>query len=35
MIPVIEAENPLFKNIPVYLSRAGLRTWEGVPGAGA
>jgi len=31
MIREIEAENPLFKNIPVYLSRTGLRTWEGLP----
>lgn len=31
MIRDIEAENPLFKNIPIYLSRTGLRTWEGVP----
>jgi len=31
MIREIETENPLFKNIPVYLSRAGLRTWEGLP----
>jgi len=30
MIRDIEAENPLFKNIPIYLSRTGLRTWEGV-----
>ncbi len=29
MIREIEAENPLFKNIPIYLSRTGLRTWEG------
>jgi D-glycero-alpha-D-manno-heptose-7-phosphate kinase len=29
MIRDIEAENPLFKNIPIYLSRTGLRTWEG------
>jgi D-glycero-alpha-D-manno-heptose-7-phosphate kinase len=32
MIREIEAENPLCKNIPVYLSRTGLRTWEGLPG---
>ena len=31
MIREIEAENPLFKNIPIYLSRTGLRTWEGLP----
>ena len=30
MIREIEAENSLFKNIPAYLSRAGLRTWEGL-----
>jgi len=29
MIRKIEAENPVFKNIPIYLSRSGLRTWEG------
>jgi D-glycero-alpha-D-manno-heptose-7-phosphate kinase len=28
MIREIEAQNPLFQNIPVYLSRYGLRTWE-------
>lgn len=28
MIREIEEENPLFKNIPIYLSRYGLRTWE-------
>ncbi len=28
MIRDIEAENPLFQNIPIYLSRYGLRTWE-------
>jgi D-glycero-alpha-D-manno-heptose-7-phosphate kinase len=33
MIRDIEAENPLFKNIPIYLSRTGLRTWEALPGA--
>ncbi len=33
MIRDIEAENPLFKNIPIYLSRTGLRTWEGFTGA--
>jgi len=31
MIREIEAANPLFKNIPVYLSRTGLRTWERLP----
>ena len=28
MIRDVEAENPLFKNIPIYLSRYGLRSWE-------
>lgn len=28
MIREIEQENPLFKNIAIYLSRYGLRTWE-------
>lgn len=28
MIAAIEAESPLFQNIPIYLSRYGLRTWE-------
>jgi D-glycero-alpha-D-manno-heptose-7-phosphate kinase len=28
MIREIEEENQLFQNIPVYLSRYGLRTWE-------
>jgi D-glycero-alpha-D-manno-heptose-7-phosphate kinase len=28
MIREIEAENSLFKNIPIYLSRFGLRVWE-------
>ncbi len=28
MIREIEQENPLFQNIPIYLSRYGLRTWE-------
>jgi D-glycero-alpha-D-manno-heptose-7-phosphate kinase len=32
MIREIEAENPRFKNIPLYLSRTGLRTWEGLLG---
>jgi D-glycero-alpha-D-manno-heptose-7-phosphate kinase len=31
MIREIEAANPLFKNIPVYLSRTGLRIWERSP----
>ena len=28
MIKAIEQENQLYKNIPIYLSRFGLRTWE-------
>ena len=28
MVKAIEQENPLYKNIPIYLSRFGLRTWE-------
>jgi|GEM_PF-12636 len=28
MIREIEQENPLFKNIPIYLSRYGLRVWK-------
>jgi D-glycero-alpha-D-manno-heptose-7-phosphate kinase len=28
MIRDIETESPMFKNIPVYLSRYGLRTWD-------
>lgn len=28
MIREVEEENPLFKNIPIYLSRYGLHTWE-------
>ncbi len=28
MIGVIEAERPFFKNIPIYLSRFGLRVWN-------
>jgi D-glycero-alpha-D-manno-heptose-7-phosphate kinase len=28
MIREIESESPLFQNIPIYLSRFGLRTWE-------
>ena len=27
----IEASNPLFRNIPIYLSRMGLRVWETTP----
>jgi D-glycero-alpha-D-manno-heptose-7-phosphate kinase len=32
MIRQIEAENSLFQNIPIRLSRFGLRTWETHPG---
>ena len=28
MLRTIEQENPLFKNIPIYLSRHGLRAWK-------
>jgi D-glycero-alpha-D-manno-heptose-7-phosphate kinase len=28
MIREVEGENPLFQNIPIYLSRFGLRVWE-------
>ncbi|MBC7261662.1 MAG: GHMP kinase, partial [Chloroflexi bacterium] len=28
LIRAIEAENPLYKNIPIHLSRQGLRVWE-------
>ncbi len=28
MVKAIEEENPLYRNIPIYLSRFGLRTWE-------
>ena len=28
MIRAIESEDPLYQNIPIYLSRYGLRTWE-------
>jgi D-glycero-alpha-D-manno-heptose-7-phosphate kinase len=28
MLSAIEQENPLFKNIPIYLSRYGLRVWK-------
>ena len=28
MIRAIEQENPYYQNIPIYLSRSGLRTWE-------
>jgi len=30
MIKEIEQENSLFKNIPIYLSRYGVRTWESI-----
>ena len=32
MIAAIEAENALFRHIPTYLSRVGLRIWEDVVG---
>ena len=32
MIREVEQANPLFKNIPIYLARYGLRTWEQVSG---
>jgi D-glycero-alpha-D-manno-heptose-7-phosphate kinase len=35
MVKEIEDENPLFRNIPIYLSRFGLRTWESTPPAHA
>jgi len=28
LVREIEADNPLYKNIPIYLSRYGLRVWE-------
>jgi hypothetical protein len=28
MLATVEQENPLFKNIPIYLSRHGLRVWR-------
>lgn len=34
MIKEIERDNPLCKNIPIYLSRYGLRTWDGKLNAG-
>jgi D-glycero-alpha-D-manno-heptose-7-phosphate kinase len=34
MIREIEEESPLFQNIPLYLSRFGLRIWEHSPIAG-
>jgi hypothetical protein len=33
MIREIEEENKLFQSIPIYLSRYGLRTWEGTAGS--
>jgi D-glycero-alpha-D-manno-heptose-7-phosphate kinase len=35
MIREIEQEDPLFKNIPIYLSRFGLRIWEKIPAESA
>lgn len=32
MLRAIEEANPLHRNIPIHLSRFGLRTWETVPG---
>ena len=32
LIRAIETENNLYKNIPISLSRFGLRTWEQQPG---
>jgi D-glycero-alpha-D-manno-heptose-7-phosphate kinase len=34
MIREIEADNPLCRNIPIYLSRYGLRTWDATLDAG-
>jgi D-glycero-alpha-D-manno-heptose-7-phosphate kinase len=31
MIKEIEEENPRFENVPIQLSRCGLRTWETIP----
>jgi D-glycero-alpha-D-manno-heptose-7-phosphate kinase len=31
MIRAIQEANPLFKSLPIYLSRFGLRVWEGEP----
>jgi D-glycero-alpha-D-manno-heptose-7-phosphate kinase len=33
MIKAMEQENELFRNIPIYLSRYGLRVWERQIGA--
>jgi hypothetical protein len=35
MLAAVEQENPIFKNIPIYLSRYGLRVWRQDNGAGA
>jgi len=35
MLAAIEQENPIFKNIPIYLSRSGLRVWRQDNGARA
>jgi D-glycero-alpha-D-manno-heptose-7-phosphate kinase len=32
MVREVEQDNPLCRNIPIYLSRYGLRTWEGLDG---
>ena len=32
LIGEVESDNNLFKNIPIYLSRTGLRTWDRSPG---
>ena len=32
LIAEVESDNNLFKNIPIYLSRTGLRTWDRSPG---
>jgi D-glycero-alpha-D-manno-heptose-7-phosphate kinase len=34
LLRTIAQSNPLFQSIPIYLSRFGLRVWEGLPGAG-
>ncbi len=31
LIHAVEEANPLFKSLPIYLSRFGLRVWEGAP----
>jgi D-glycero-alpha-D-manno-heptose-7-phosphate kinase len=35
MLATIEQENPLFKNIPIYLSRYGVRVWKQENAAGS